>query len=382
MNPLTRREFLKAGGTAALSYSSLMWAASALAKPSDLNVLLSEAQDIYSRSIVIDMISSELLDEKGLANIRDSGVTCMSPTLGVRFPSNPQGTYMLLAYPFQAAVEDCAQWKETIRKNSGLLLPCLKTADTEQAKKEGKTAVMFNFQNAPIEDKLENLDLFHSMGVRSIQLTYNERNLLGDGCTERTNAGLSDFGVAAVSRMNELGILADTSHSGYQTTMDAIAFSKKPPIFSHTNCYALTPHPRNKTDEQIRALADKGGVMGLSTVNMFVKKDMPVTIEDFMDHIDHVVKLVGIDHVACGSDSALRGWPTDPADEKAFWTVYSPERFKSSYRFRYPFATEGLNDPKKWLNVTAGMIRRGYREEDIVKFLGGNWRRVFRDVIG
>ena len=382
MTPLTRREFLKAGGAAALSYSSLMGAVSALAKPSDSSVLLIEAEDIYSRAIVIDMISSVLLDEIGKTNIKNSGVTCMSPTLGVRFPSNPQGTYMLQAYPFQAAVEDCAQMKETIQKNSDLLLPCLKTADIDQAKKEGKTAVMFNFQNTPIEDKLENLDLFHSMGVRSMQVTYNERNLLGDGCTERTNAGLSDFGIAAVSRMNELGILVDSSHSGYQTTMDAIEFSKKPPIFSHTGCHALNPHPRTKTDEQIRALADKGGVMGLVTINYFLKRDMPVTIEDFLDHIDHVVKLVGIDHVACGSDGALRGWPTDPAYEKAFMAVYNPERFKSSYRFRYPWAIEGMNDPKKWLNVTAGMIRRGYREEDILKFLGGNWLRVFREVIG
>jgi len=102
-----------------------------------------------------------------------------------------------------------------------------------------------------------------------------------------------------------------------------------------------------------------------------------------MDHIDHVVKLVGIDHFACGSDGSLRGWPTDPADEKALMGYYSPERFKqASYRFRYPLATEGMNDPKKWLNVTAGMIRRGYREEDILKFLGGNWLHVFRDVMG
>jgi membrane dipeptidase len=382
MDSLTRREFLKSGGAAALSWSSLVWAASVLGKPFDSRLLMSEALDVYKRAIVVDMISTELLDEKGKASIRDSGVTCMSPSIGTRFPSDPKGTYMLQAFPFQATVRDCAQWEEAIQKNNDLLLPCLKSADVEQAKKEGKTAVMLNIQNAPIEDNLENLDLFHSLGIRSMQLTYNERNLLGDGCTERTNAGLSDFGIAAVSRMNELGILVDTSHSGYQTTMDAIEFSKKPPIFSHTNCYTLNPHPRNKTDAQIKALADKGGVLGLTTVNILVKRDMPVTIEDFLDHIDYTVKLVGIDHVACGSDGTMRGWPTDPAYEKVIMSTYSPERFKPSYRFRYPLATEGMNDPKKWLNVTAGMIRRGYREEDIVKFLGGNWLRLFQEVIG
>jgi membrane dipeptidase len=255
--------------------------------------------------------------------------------------------------------------------------------DILRAKRDNKVAVMLNFQNSThIEDDLDNLDLFFQLGIRSMQVTYNERNLLGDGCTERTDVGLSDFGLAAIQRMNELGIIVDTSHSGHTTTMEGIRFSKKPPIISHANCYALNPHPRNKTDEQIRALAERGGVFGLTTANILVKRDLPVTMNDFLDHVDHITKLVGIDHVACGSDVLVRGWATDPEHEEAFLKAFGPEFFKESYRFRYPLATEGVNDSRKWLYVTGGMLRRGYTEEDILKFLGGNWMRVFRENFG
>jgi membrane dipeptidase len=240
---------------------------------------------------------------------------------------------------------------------------------------------MLNFQNCPIGDDLDNLDMFHGMGVRSIQVTYNERNLLGDGSTERQDSGLSDFGIAAVERMNDLGILVDSGHSGYRTTLDAIKFSKKTPIISHSNCRALNDHPRNKSDEQIRALAAKGGVMGLTTVNVMVKRDLPVTMEDYLDHIDHVVKLVGVDHVGFGSDMDMQGWPTDPEQKDAFLGFYGKPYFKDSYRFRYPLAVEGLNNEHKWKYVTGGLLKRGYREEDILKVLGGNWLRVFSEVI-
>ena len=170
------------------------------------------------------MISWESTDDDGIENIRESGVTCFSPTLGWRAPDNPRGTYNLQSFPFDTAVADCVTWREFIADNESVLAAAYSTADIHRAKREGKSAVLLNFQNAPIGDRLENLDMFHGLGVRSMQLTYNERNLLGDGCTERTNAGLSDFGVAAVQRMNELGIVVDTSHSGYQTTLDAIEF--------------------------------------------------------------------------------------------------------------------------------------------------------------
>lgn len=379
---ISRRRFVQASGAAIAAGTSLSWALPALGKPQDVPVLMKEAEDLYARSIVIDMLADEYRDETGFQFIKNSAVTCISTTLGVRAPENPNGSYMLNAFPLEGAVADCASWTRFIKQHGDSLVHALSMGDIRRAKQAGKQAVMFNFQNTPIEGRLENLDMFHALGVRTMQLTYNERNEIGDGSTERTDAGLSTFGLAVVERMNELRIMVDSAHSGHQTSLDAVEFSKLPSIFSHTNCAALNEHPRNKTDEQIRKLAAKGGVMGLTTVNVMVKRDLPVTMQDFIAHIDHIVRLVGIDHVALGSDTLVRGWPTDPKDKEAFEAFYGEPHFKDSYRFRFPLGTDGLNDEHKWKYLTAGLIKRGYKEEDIVKILGGNWLRVFGEVIG
>lgn len=378
---ISRRGFMQAGGTLASS-AALAWALPALGSAKDVPVLMKEADDLYARAIIIDMLADEYRDESGLKFIKNSGVTCISTTLGVRRPEDPKGSYMLNAFPFSAAVEDCTAWNKFIADHGTSLVAARSMADIRRAKQEGKNAVMFNFQNCPIEGRLENLEVFQALGVRTMQLTYNERNDLGDGSTERTDAGLSTFGVAVVERMNELRIMVDSAHSGNQTSIDAVEFSKLPSVFSHSNCAALNQHPRNKTDEAIRKLAAKGGVMGLTTVNVMVKRDLPVTMSDFIDHIDHIVKLVGIDHVALGSDTLVRGWPSDPKDKEEFLAAYGEPYFKDSYRFRYPLGTDGLNDEHKWKYLTGGLIKRGYKEEAILKILGGNWLRVFGEVIG
>jgi membrane dipeptidase len=378
----SRRHFIQTSSAAFAAGATMSWALPALGKPQDAASLLKEAQSLYSKSIVIDMLSEEELNETGLKYIVDSGVTCISPTLGVRRPENAKGTYMKAAFPYDAAVEDCAKYTRWIKENSTKLLQARTAGDIKRAKQEGKQSIMYNFQNSPLDGRLDSLDVFKALGVCSMQLTYNERNDIGDGSTERTNSGLSDFGIAVVERMNELGILVDSAHSGPQTTLDAVKFSKRPPVFSHTECFALSEHPRNKTDEMIRNLAEKGGVMGLTTVNPMIKRDLPVTMEDFIDHIDHIKKLVGVDFVGFGSDCLVRGWPTDPKEKDAFLGFYGDPYFKPSYNFRYPLGTEGMNDEHKWLSVTAGLIKRGYKEEEIKKIIGGNWLRVIGEVVG
>lgn len=378
----TRRAFIRQGASILATSMAYVWARPALGQAKDLPPIMKDAEELYRRSIVVDMVSETSLDDKGVGVIKDSGVTCISPTLGVRKPEKAEGTYMLRAFPASAAIEDCRKWNKFVADNPEALVAVRESGDIRRAKEGGMAAIMLNFQNCPIGDDLDNLDMFHALGVRSIQVTYNERNLLGDGSTERTDSGLSDFGIAAVERMNELGILVDSSHSGYRTTLDAIAFSKKTPIISHSNCRALNDHPRNKSDEQIRALAAKGGVIGLTTVNVMVKRDLPVTMEDYLDHIDHVVKLVGIDHVGFGSDVDMQGWPTDPEKKDEFLSFYGKPYFKDSYRFRYPLAVDGLNHEHKWKYVTGGLLKRGYTDDQIAKVLGGNWLRVFSEVIG
>jgi membrane dipeptidase len=374
---IDRRELLTSGAGAILA-----WALPGLGKAADVKPLMMDAEDIYNRAIVIDMLADEYRNDEGFKFITDSGVTCMSTTLGVRIPEAPEGTHMLEGFTRDSGIADCVAWHKFIGAHSDKLLHARSVADIQRAKREGKNGVMLNFQNCPIEDRLENLDMFYGLGIRAMQLTYNERNMLGDGSTERTNAGLSDFGVAVVERMNELGMLVDTSHSGWATCADAIAFSKRPPIFSHTECYALSQHPRNKPDELIKALAAKGGVMGLTTVGPFVTNSAPATLDTFLDHVDHVVKLVGVEHVGFGTDTLIRGWATDPNLKEKTLARYGEPFYKPSYRFRYPMGTEGLNDQHKLKYATAGLLKRGYKSDDIVKILGGNWLRIIGDVVG
>jgi len=216
---------------------------------------------------------------------------------------------------------------------------------------------------------------FYALGQRVSQLTYNAQNLLGSGSTERIDGGVSDYGVAIIKAMNDAGMLIDVSHSGDRTTLDAIELSPKPIAFTHSNCRALNNHPRLKTDEAIKALAAKGGVMGITGVRMFVKGSEPTTIEDIVDHIDHVVKLVGIEHVGIGSDSDLLGYDKLPAEiNKQLRASY-----KSSYAFREKIDTDGFDHPKKTYTLTDALIRRGYSDANISLILGGNFRRLLAD---
>ncbi len=208
---------------------------------------------LYDNAIVIDalVITSDWGEESYKA-LKQSGYTGFQTSLS--------------SGNLETALKALAEWNQRIQDNADKLVRAVSAADFERAKHAGKLAVMFGFQNATmIENSIDNLEVLYKAGTRWIQLTYNQRNLLGDGCTERTNAGLSDFGIAVVERMNELGIIVDLSHCGRQTTMDGIHFSNPGPCFNHTTCEALYPnHPRAKTDEQIRAMADKGGVMGIN----------------------------------------------------------------------------------------------------------------------
>jgi membrane dipeptidase len=189
-------------------------------------------------------------------------------------------------------------------ENDNRLLHVTATEDIFRAKKEGKIGIGFHFQNSrPIEHDLRLLDVFHRLGVRVIQITYNEKNLVGDGCTEITDCGLSRFGKDMILRMNTIGIVVDLSHVGYRTSMQAIETSKDPVIFSHSNAYSVCPSKRNLKDDQIKALALNRGVIGINAFPAFVKKNDP-TLDDLIDHIDHITNLVGADYIGIGFDFA------------------------------------------------------------------------------
>lgn len=222
----------------------------------------------------------------------------------------------------------------------------------------------------------EDVKLFYSLGQRVSLLTYNSQNRLGCGSTERHDCGISDFGAAIIKQMNESNMLVDVSHCGEATTLEAFEISKKPVAITHSNCRALVDHPRCKTDEAIKKMAAGGGVMGITGVRMFVTAAEPTTLDNIVDHIDHVAKLVGVEHVGIGTDSDLMGYDALPEDQGKRLRAY----YKASYAFRDKLDIEGFNHPKKLFDLTEALLRRGYGEANIVGILGGNFRRMLSQV--
>jgi len=246
------------------------------------------------------------------------------------------------------------------------------TQDVLEAKKKGKIAVLLGFEGAdPVGESLGHLRNFYQLGLREVQLTWNYRNQICDGIYEGRNAGLSEFGKELINEMNRLGILIDTSHINSKGLEDALAFSAQPIYMSHTSSRALIDHPRNITDEQAKAIAEKGGTIGICFLPQFVAPK-GATVEHVLDHFDHFVELVGSDHVGLGPDfidycievmkGALKGLAYD-----------------SGETFRYPQEAE---DTTKLLNVTRGMVARGYSDRDIENVLGGSMLRLLKEVIG
>jgi membrane dipeptidase len=332
-----------------------------------------EAAEQDAGEIWIDALGDARFGEDGFAEIARSGLTMCDTTLG------PAGTP---TFSYQAAVQDLATWHGHFNRYRDRIVHVRRADDIVQAKREGKFAVMLGFQNGTHLDRdIRNVEFFYNLGIRQIQLTYNELNALGAGSTERVDTGLSDFGVEVVHRMNDLGMLVDLSHCGVKTTLDAIEVSKKPVIFSHTNCRALNDNMRCKTDEQIRKLAARGGVMGITTVNFFVSNKPRSTLDDYIAHIEHVAKLVGVDHVGIGTDSSIEGWRKNFPDEKAFWAFHNQFKFKPGADVRWPPFIEELDVPEKFHVIKARLLQRGFSAADVAKILGGNFLRIYKEIL-
>ncbi|MDJ0939210.1 MAG: membrane dipeptidase [Woeseiaceae bacterium] len=284
----------------------------------------------------------------------------------------------------QTAIDALVEWRTRVDENPDTLLLALEADDFRKARKSGRTAVMMNFQDTiMLEGEIENVDALHALGMRCFQLTYNFRNLVGDGCLERTNAGLSDFGLEVVERANKLGVLIDLSHCGPQTTFDGIEFSKKPVAMTHTMCDSVrSGHPRAKTDEQIRACAEKGGVVGMIALGYFIGPDPggESTIETYADHIDHAVSIAGIEHVGISTDFPPQGispWAT-------YENWYEPRTvvFKPSYELRWPPWIPELDTTDRYRNLVEVLDKRGWKDKDMERLLGLNWLRLFEETIG
>ena len=324
---------------------------------------------LVERSLVIDMLAVPRIDltaagytvplsEAEIAEFRASGLSAMHNAVGVGTRDD--------ALTFLASQEGFAA------RHPQLFTLVDEAEDLDRAKADRKIAMIMGFQSAAPFAAPEDVEFFHGLGLRCAQLTYNNQNLIGSGSTDRVDGGVSTFGESIVQAMNAAGMLIDVSHCGDRTTLDAIALSAGPIAITHSNCRALNRHPRNKTDEAIRACAAKGGVMGITGVRNFVRGSDPTNVGHMVDHVEHIARLVGIEHVGIGSDADLHGYDDMPPDQ------YEQLKgaYDASYAFRGKIDTDGFDHPRKIFDLTEELIRRRHGDADIALILGGNFRRL------
>ena len=340
-----------------------------------------QAIDLIGRSTVIDMLSVLTLDFNkqskwfkdpetftvaDLQPFIDSGINVFHPAIGMGGPN-----------AYDSALQFFASWNGFIANDGDHFMRVDSSSDLKRIKKSGKIGIILGLQNSEHFRRPDDVDFFRGLGQRVSQLTYNSRNLIGNGSTERRDEGISDFGVSIIERMNKVGMAVDVSHCGDRTTLDAFEISKKPVLITHSNCRALVSnHPRLKTDEAIKKVGEAGSVIGITGVRMFVKGDEPTTVEHVLDHFDHVRKLIGPEHLGVGSDIDLYGYDAMPPElNKQLRAGY-----KGSYAFREKIDIEGLDHPKRMFDLTEGLIRRKYSDTDIEGILGGNFERVLSQV--
>ena len=341
----------------------------------------SRAVELVQRSTVVDMLAPlwispsqtrkmlgnpENFKAEDYAPYKNSGINVFHIAIGTGGPDAYLETLQFLS-GYNSLVVRHDAWFERVDALERL----------DGIKATGKVGILLGIQASEHFRKVDDVDYFYGLGQRVSQLTYNSRTLIGNGSTERRDDGISDFGVSIIERMNKVGMAVDVSHCSDKTTLDTFELSKKPVLITHSNCRALNPnHPRCKTDEAIKAMAAKGGVMGITEVRMFVSPKEPTGVNAMLDHYDYVAKLVGVEHLGVGSDTDLLGYDAMPAEEyKQLKAGY-----KSSYGFRDKIDLGGYNFAKRPLDLAEGLIRRKYSDANIEAILGGNFRRVLKEI--
>ncbi len=316
--------------------------------------------ELIQRSTVIDMLGLLTLNYGKLSTweerpaafapadfekLRASGITIFHPAVG--FTNGDV---------YAASLRDINGWNEFISSHSAEFQRIDCADDLDRVKASGRLGIVVGQQNSLHFRTVDDVDHFYKLGQRVSQLTYDD-NEIGGGSTDPRDVGLTPYGAQIIDRMNKAGMAVDVSHCSDRTTLDAINASPRPVLVTHSNCRALAPAPRCKTDEAIRLLASKGGVMGITMVRGFVEEAGSATIENVLDHIDHVAKLVGVEHVGIGSDVDLDGRDLH-------------------IRPRKRFDLDGIDYSQKIFDLTEGLVRRKYSRQNIELILGGNFRRA------
>lgn len=372
--PFTRRELIHCAATTGLA---------ALLAPRLF--AQGNATAIYEDNIIIDGLGfpgglnideGAPLSELEVNDIRASGLTATHLTIGAVGSMAPLEA-------FEKIVRDFARWEGEIDTHPEVLARVRHASDIGIARRSGHTGLIYGLQDGvSFEDDLDRLNALHRIGIRIIQPTYNRRNLLGDGCMEPSDAGLSRTGFEAIERMNELGILIDLSHCGRRTTADAISASGRPVSFTHTGTYTLADHPRHRNDEEMRAVAETGGVTGIFVMPYLARGKQP-TAEDVIMHLEQAIKVAGEDHVSLGTDGSISPTTLTPEYIENFRQM---TRKRAEMGIAAPFETEtgylfasDLNTPRRFETLTELLLARGHSESRVEKILGANLVRLFND---
>jgi membrane dipeptidase len=314
----------------------------------------------------------ELREEYDAALLRDmlgSGMDAMTITL---CDPKPEGAEAL-----ELAVDSLLQHDRFLAKHPEFFVKATTVADVERARRERKLAVFYLYQNTVQFGKdLDRVDLFHRMGLRSCQLTYNTKNHAGVGCWEE--GGLTPFGRDLIARMNERRMLIDLSHANMQTMAETVAASKAPVIVSHTACMAIHTNRRNTTDENMKAVANRGGVIGICQMRPFLTTKKSDNLHAYFDHLLHAIKVVGAEHIAIGSDRDHRVITLSPE----YLAELKKEEGSQVVDSDLPYFINELNGPRRMEVVWDGLVKRGLSSGDVERVMGLNLRRLYREVVG
>ena len=332
------------------------------------------AAKLYRNAFVLDcnaLASIGLIKEEGLQAVRESGLTVVKSTLGG------------YGAGFEETLYDICNADRLIEDHPDLFLKIRVPGDFDRVKQQRKLGVIYSFEAAtPLEDKVDRVELFRNLGVRVMQLSYNRRSPFGVGCLDGETGGLTDLGRQAIARMNEQGVALDLSHANTQTTAEGIVASKRSPVITHTGCRAVYQHPRNKEDRELKALADKGGVIGIYMLPYLTASPKQPGVDDYMAHLEHALKVCGEDHVGVGTDVPfLPVTAEDLANMRKSVEQRKAAGVSAPGEDRPPYIPE-MNTPRKMEIIADAMLKRRYSPRVVEKILGTNFRRVFREIWG
>ncbi len=318
--------------------------------------------------LVIDALQYVNWNRSLFEEARDGGVNAIHVTIA--YWENTKET-----------LANIGDWQRMFRQHSDLITPVKTADDIAEARQQRKIGIILGFQNcSPLEDDLRNVQIFHELGVRIMQLSYNNQSLLATGCYEKDDAGITRFGKEVITEMNRVGMVIDMSHSAEKSTLEAIDCSSRPIAITHANPSSFHDALRNKSKTVLKALGESGGMLGCSLYPFHLKNGSDCTLQQFCEMVADTTELMGIDHVGIGSD-LCQNWEYSKLEwmRSGRWTSTADFGEGSANNRDWPTQPSWFTDSRHFGNIAAGLRDTGMSEEEVSKIMGENWLRFFRD---